>query len=177
MDQETNPSPTPNPQPQSGSSSSLFIVVIILLVVLAVMVILGFWGYNIYQAKKTNSETARDSATATASTQTSATVSASPNDYVIYDSDSREVTKSELQPLSEWQLKVARNEIYARHGQEFEHQDLQCYFKKLSWYKVNSDFSQSDLSTIENKNIVTITEYEKEIDSSYSDYDSGCSNL
>lgn len=38
------------------------------------------------------------------------------NGYVIPDSSSRYLSTSELQGYSDWQLYIARNEIYARHG-------------------------------------------------------------
>jgi len=175
--QDEQSSQTPSPKPES--SKNQLIVVVVIFVILIMLAVFGFWGYSIYQAKQIATENAKESATvtSTASLTASATVSASPNDYVIYDSNTREVTKSELQSLSEWQLKVARNEIYARYGRQFEHQDLQCYFDKQPWYKTDSNFAESDLTSIENKNIATILEYEKEINSSYLNYDSGCSNL
>lgn len=160
-----------------ANQPNLIVISIIVLVVLVILDIFGFWVYGVYQAKniKQDNTTINISATAQPSTQATATVS--PEDYVIDDSDKKEITKSELQGLGEWQLKVARNEIYARHGRKFDHQDLQCYFDRKSWYKIDPDFSESDLSEMENTNIATISDYEKEIDSSYLDYDSGCSNL
>lgn len=170
-----------NSSPKPESSTNILVTVIIVFVVLVLLAIFGFWGYSIYQAKQIATENAQESTTPTVtpaiSSVASATVSASPNDYVIYDSNTREITRGELQSLSEWQLKVARNEIYARHGRQFEHQDLRCYFDKQPWYKVDPDFTESVLTSVENKNIATILEYEQEINSSYLNYDSGCSNL
>ncbi|MFH1749524.1 MAG: YARHG domain-containing protein [bacterium] len=96
------------------------------------------------------------------------------NDYVISDSDTRIISKSELSNLTPWQLKVARNEIYARHGRAFVHKDLQCYLATQSWYQVNSSYSSSSLTLTENKNIATILNYEKEINSPLLGVDSGC---
>jgi hypothetical protein len=108
------------------------------------------------------------------SSSVSSTVSAGLNDYVINDSNKREISKSELTSLTPWQLKVARNEIYARHGRLFVHEDLQCYFRSKNWYSENTDFNISLLSSIENKNITTIQNYEKETNSPLANYDSGC---
>ncbi len=96
------------------------------------------------------------------------------NGYVISDSSSRVISESELSNLTPWQLKVARNEIYARHGRAFSHKDLSCYFANQSWYSVNPNFSSSLLSTTENKNIATILSYEKKTSSSCLSKDSGC---
>jgi len=97
----------------------------------------------------------------------------SPN-YVIADSNTRIISESELFNLTPWQLKVARNEIYARHGRAFVHKDLQCYFGEQSWYQIDPSFNNSYLSSIENKNIATILSYETKINSPYLRYDSGC---
>lgn len=110
----------------------------------------------------------------TPTTSAAASSAASTGDYVISDSSTREISKTELTKLTPWQLKVARNEIYARHGREFVHKDLQCYFAKKSWYKVDSNFSESSLSTTENKNVATILAYEQEISSPLYQTDSGC---
>ena len=49
-------------------------------------------------------------------------------DYVIPDSSSRQLDSSDLSGLSEWELRVARNEIYARHGRMFNDSALDSYF-------------------------------------------------
>lgn len=109
----------------------------------------------------------------TTGTSTSNT-STSSSDYVISDSSTRVISESELIGFTPWHLKVARNEIYARHGRLFVHKDLQCYFAKKSWYRENSSFSESSLSTTENKNVATIQAYENKTGSSLASSDSGC---
>jgi len=94
--------------------------------------------------------------------------------FVIPGSDTRIISESELYHLTPWELKVARNEIYARHGREFVHHDMVCYFAKQSWYRINPNFKESDLSRIENKNVAIILNYEEEIKSPYLRHDSGC---
>jgi len=116
------------------------------------------------------SPTASTSASAGAS-GTKTTIS---TDYIITDSATRVIAESELTSLSAWQLKVARNEIYARHGREFVHKDLQCYFATKAWYQINESFTESALSTTETKNIATIQAYEIKISSPLQSTDSGC---
>lgn len=112
------------------------------------------------------------STTTTTSTDTTkATIS---TDYVISDSNSRVIAEAELTNLTPWQLKVARNEIYARYGREFVHKDLQCYFATKSWYTIDPNFSESVLSTTENKNVATIQAYEQKTSSPLQNKDSGC---
>jgi hypothetical protein len=167
---------TQKPLRPANQPNTIFVSIVVL-VVLIILDILIFWIYGVYQAKNIKQENITVSVSATAEPSVQATATVSPDDYVIDDSDKREITKSELQGLGEWQLKVARNELYARYGRKFDHQDLQCYFDKKSWYKIDSNFSEADLSELEKSNIATILEYEKEINSSYLDYDSGCSSL
>lgn len=60
-------------------------------------------------------------------------VYAAENEYILPDSDSRAYTYDELSSLSNDELRLAINEIYARHGRIFDAADLQNYFnsKKL----------------------------------------------
>lgn len=112
--------------------------------------------------------------TGTTSTGTTGTTTQSGSDYIISDSNSREISRSELVSLTPWKLKVARNEIYARHGRPFVHKDLQCYFAKKTWYSVDNNYNVSSVTYIENKNIATIQAYEQETNSPLQSSDSGC---
>ena len=85
-------------------------------------------------------------------------------DYVIPDSSTRYLTNADLNGLSEWQIRIARNEIYARHGRIFKSDDLADYFASKSWYtpSVSADqFDNSYLNSIEIENLKLITAYEK----------------
>lgn len=64
------------------------------------------------------------------------TNSASTSDdyYVLPESSTRVYSASELAGLSDWDLKVARNEIFARYGRGFSDTALQDYFNSKSWY-------------------------------------------
>lgn len=95
-------------------------------------------------------------------------------DYILPFSNSREVVREDLIGLTPWQLKVARNEIYARHGRPFVHQDLACYFDKLAWYEIDPEYSENKLSPLEVSNAVFILNYEKEINSPLINKDTGC---
>lgn len=95
-------------------------------------------------------------------------------DYVLPNSDTEVIDTSELESLSPWELKVARNEIYARHGRSFVHEDMQCYFDSKSWYEKKDNFSETDLTSTDIKNISIILEYEKSIDSPVMNKDLGC---
>ena len=84
--------------------------------------------------------------------------------FMIPDSSSRYISSSDLQGFTQWEARVARNEIYARHGRKFNSDELQQYFNSQSWYKGTvsaSSFNDSVLSAVEKANIKTIEQYEK----------------
>ncbi len=55
-------------------------------------------------------------------------------DFVLPQSASEYVTEEELKGLDAKELRLARNEIYARYGWHFEDEELQAYFESKSWY-------------------------------------------
>ena len=63
------------------------------------------------------------------------------NGFIFPDSDIRKLTSTDLTYLTKEQLKIARNEIYARHGHIFQTKDMQAYFLKQSWYRENPYFT------------------------------------
>ena len=75
--------------------------------------------------------------------------------------------------MSDYQLYIARNEIYARHGRGFKNQDLADYFSKQSWYKQQYTPEQfealnpSPLNDYERKNADLILSIEQKRGSSY----------
>ncbi|EJQ48374.1 hypothetical protein IEI_03905 [Bacillus wiedmannii] len=77
------------------------------------------------------------------------------NGFIFPDSDSRKLTSADLAYLSKEQLKIARNEIYARHGHMFQTKDMQAYFSKQSWYRENPYFA-GKLTDIESYNVELI---------------------
>jgi hypothetical protein len=55
-----------------------------------------------------------------------------------------------------------RQEIYARRGKVFTKEPwFQTYFESFAWYKPNPEFTDTELTAIEKRNISTITSYEK----------------
>ncbi len=91
--------------------------------------------------------------------------------YVLPDSDSRYYSESELEDLSNWELYIARNEIYARLGRTFQNEDLRTYFGAQAWYEgrfTPEEFdSRVQLNDYERKNTTTIRELEEKRGSSY----------
>lgn len=58
-------------------------------------------------------------------------------------------------------LRVLRNEIYARHGRVFKDAELQKTFTAMSWYKPNPEYNDSLLTETEQQNLKLIVEAEK----------------
>ena len=84
--------------------------------------------------------------------------------YVLPDSDKTELSVEDLRGLSQEELRIARNEIYARHGRMFQDEELQSYFDSCDWYigvYEPNDFPESLLTEIEMFNRDLITEYEE----------------
>lgn len=91
--------------------------------------------------------------------------------YLVPASSTREIDASDLEGLSDWELCLARNEIYARHGRMFNNSEIQTYFDSQGWYEpiyAPADFDErAQLSDLELANIDTIYAYEQERGSSY----------
>lgn len=98
-------------------------------------------------------------------TSTSAS-SSSAGDYILPDSSTRLYSASELQSYSQYELMLARNEIYARHGRGFNDQEIRQYFQSKSWYQQRytaeefDSLPNSPLTSIERQNIKTIYDVE-----------------
>lgn len=93
----------------------------------------------------------------------SSTQSDESKEFVLEYSSTKLISESELEKLNAQELRIARNEIYARHGRKFKDVDLQNYFNSKSWYRgtVEPDkFNDNSLSEIEKKNRDLIQKYE-----------------
>jgi len=79
------------------------------------------------------------------------------------------VTEESLGALFAEDLRLLRNEIYARHGRVFKDKDLQKYFETQAWYKPNPDFKDDQLSQIESDNLAKIKTAEESATSKFSE--------
>jgi hypothetical protein len=79
--------------------------------------------------------------------------------FIFPDSNERRLARDDLTPLSVEQLRIARNEIYARNGRFFRDQKLTDYFSKYSWYQPNS--WDPPLNATEKYNVRVIQQEEK----------------
>ena len=62
--------------------------------------------------------------------------------------------------LSARELKIMRNEIFARHGYIFKTDDMSTYFREQSWYVPRYNNVNNMLTSIEKENIKLIQNYE-----------------
>ena len=86
--------------------------------------------------------------------------------YILPFSDVEYLSEYDLMGLSKDELKIARNEIYARHGRMFNDANLQAYFNSCSWYTPTispENFSDSMLNEVEIANRDLIVSYETEM--------------
>jgi hypothetical protein len=66
------------------------------------------------------------------------------------------LTDSILRGMSLYDLRVIRNEVFARHGRRFETPWLRDFFRNEPWYTPRSDFTIASLSETEKANIKLI---------------------
>jgi hypothetical protein len=79
------------------------------------------------------------------------------------EASNRRLTSEDLAGKSLWELKIMRNEIFARHGYKFKTEEMSKYFNKQKWYKPKYDNVTSKLTKIENANIKLIRQYEDDL--------------
>ena len=90
-------------------------------------------------------------------------------DYIFPNSSTQLLTEADLTGKSEWDLRIAINEIYARHHCTFKTKEIADYFASKSWYsadpnltsdKMNADV-KAYLNDIEVKNVNFIRTYQQ----------------
>jgi hypothetical protein len=79
--------------------------------------------------------------------------------YIFANSDRVRLTPDMLRGLTRDQLRLARNEIYARRGRFFRDQQLAAYFSRFEWYKPYA--WDVPLNPIEQANVNLITSMER----------------
>ena len=113
------------------------------------------------------------------------TKTGSYDDYIFYDSDTRLLTKADLEAMlrrnncnddrsKKLYLELAENEMAARYGYKLKNtKTFKDYFEKLDWYNTRTvdlytryaenNNSESPLGAIERANVALIDEYEIEL--------------
>ena len=84
-----------------------------------------------------------------------------PGDMQFFENKS--ISEQMLHGLSLHELRLLRNEIYARHGRTFRAEWLQQYFYFQPWYAPDENFKDEELSGNDKANVETIVKYENKI--------------
>src|SRR5882672_2089759 len=93
-------------------------------------------------------------------------VALSPGDMELFEN--KLIADRMLRGLSLHELRLLRNEIYARHGRIFKTVWIQQYFGFQPWYDPKDDFKDEDISGNDKTNIETIVRYENKLHDSIS---------
>ena len=111
-------------------------------------------------------EAATEATTAATEATTQATTEEAKKEYILENSSTTYLAVSDIAGLTKEQCRIARNEIYARHGRLFDDDELQAYFNSCSWYQgkiAPGEFDENSLSAIEKANLELIVNYEKDM--------------
>jgi hypothetical protein len=74
----------------------------------------------------------------------------------------RPLTSADLEGRTADELRILRNEIYARHGYVFKSEELAVRFKKESWYRETPAFNPASLTGVEKANVALLKKTETE---------------
>ena len=83
------------------------------------------------------------------------------------DLSTYELTENDLYLLSAKELTYLRNSVYAKHGREFNSNELTRYFNQFYWYSPNSNFSETWLNSYEKYNVKFIKDFQKNYGKEY----------
>jgi hypothetical protein len=75
----------------------------------------------------------------------------------------KRITEKMLEGLGLNELRILRNEVYARRGKSFKSGWLADYFGEEPWYTPKKDFSEDQLSDTEVRNVATIVKVERKL--------------
>jgi hypothetical protein len=84
-----------------------------------------------------------------------------PGDMELFEN--KAISEPMLRGLSLHELRLLRNEIYARHGRTFRAPWLQQHFDMQPWYVISENFKDEELSGNDKLNVETIVRVEKKI--------------
>jgi hypothetical protein len=89
-----------------------------------------------------------------------------PGDMELFEN--KLISETMLRGLSLHELRLLRNEIYARHGRIFKTMWIQQYFGGQPWYDPKEDLKDEEISGTDKTNIETIVAYENKLHNSIS---------
>ena len=68
---------------------------------------------------------------------------------------------SDIATLSQEELRLLRNTVYARHGKPFQTQEMQRHFTSRPWYTIHTNYDNTELTANDQANIKIIQSAEK----------------
>ncbi len=77
------------------------------------------------------------------------------------DASNYRFTENDLSPLTAKELTYLRNSVYAKHGYVFNSQELNNYFKRISWYHPDASVTEAVLNSVERANVEFIKNYQE----------------
>lgn len=172
--------PAPAPAKSQGIDKKMLIIIIAAVVVVIAAIVTIVVVLNQPQASSntnsttTSSQVAEDSSSSSKAEkeETKAPVQEEVVEYILPNSNTTYLTEADLAGLSDWELYLARNEIFARLGRQFKNADLQNYLGSKSWYHGTYSPEAFDshgpkLNDYEKKNSELIMSIEKRHNSPY----------
>jgi YARHG domain-containing protein len=114
-----------------------------------------------YDAKKLTAVERKNLALLSTAQKKQRNVALLPGDMELFEN--RAITEQMLRGLSLHELRLLRNEVYARHGRMFRAEWLQQYFYAQPWYTPDENFKDESLSGNNKMNVETIVKFENRI--------------
>lgn len=114
-------------------------------------------------AKKSSHSPGAQSAKNGASGKKSAAAKSTTGQLPGYDgmfASDPQLSATRVATWTDTQLRIRRNEIYARYGRAFKSADLQAHFGKQPWYQVRADYSDAVLTDHDRANATLIQGFE-----------------
>ena len=71
---------------------------------------------------------------------------------------------ADLIGMSKPELRIARNNVFARRGRAFTSEDLRTHFESQAWYTVDPAYSDDDLTEAEKEQVALIASFETDRD-------------
>lgn len=151
--QENNNSNSNNTSKNNNQKSSKYLYYILGVIILIIAVLIGI---NLDFSKQNNNlETPQTTTVDTLAINTSNTLN---GNYTI--ASEKFLTTNDLLNRNKYELKIMRNEIFARYGYIFKTNDMRLYFESQSWYSPRYEDVTSFLTEIEKSNLELIKRYE-----------------
>lgn len=167
---------SPNPPVKKGNGITALIIVMVIIILILLGIIGGYLMYpknnnTPYSVpSQSNSAASSNSAadTAYATKKPKSTRVPKPSDTsasgdFLFNSDSKYITAADLDKMTQEEVRLVLNEMYARHGYIFTLDTFKQYFGAKPWYTpryASAEEAESFFNDFEKQNKLIITDYE-----------------